>query len=87
MKDSLTFEDLVKQADKGYPEGELLNAFENPGDDQGDTLALVIVRELDSSFSPADTREDQILEAVRALRVVRDEINAVIDSIEELLDD
>ena len=77
--------ELLNLANKGYPDGELVEFYdEETGDimeDEGDTLALFIVRELMSTFQRGVEDEAQISEAIRAMTVANKELESVIKAL------
>jgi hypothetical protein len=72
--------DIIHIANKAYPDGQVLLALEN-GDGSGDSLALFIVREIES-VCEAGASDDRQLEFVeRAMQTAALELLAVRDAI------
>ena len=85
--------DLLNIANRGYPAHSLSEAY-NPEegaepagaeDAVGDTLALFIVRELRDTFDPDATRDDQVREAIRTMRVAKGDVSDVIAVLDVVL--
>ena len=84
--------DLLNIANRGYPDQWLSLLYHNQtgetlddADHQGDSLALLIVRELTETFEPTVARDIQLLEAIRVLGNARDEMEAVVAALEKAL--
>lgn len=81
----MILEELLKFADKGYDSlipfvdeetGELLDY------DCGDSLALFVVRELESTFVPSASQEDQINTAIEYMEKGKDDLERVIAALQ-----
>jgi hypothetical protein len=77
--------DLLNIANRGYPDQWLSLLYHNQtgeilddADQQGDTLALFIVRELTETFEPTNASDIQLLEAIRVLEKARHEMQEVV---------
>jgi len=73
--------ELLNLANKGY-DGGLAEFYEEKTGDVidrvGDTLALFIVSELSSTYETGAEDEAQILNAIHAMTVVKNELDSVI---------
>lgn len=84
----MTLVELLNIANKGYPDGYLAELYDpetgDPvpdADEKGDTLALCILRDLRDTFVPDSTREEQFTEAIRIMKVVRDDVQGVLHAL------
>ena len=78
--------ELLSVAEQGYPDtGAYLDAASKNDycDDYcDDTLALFVVRELRDTFDHNAPVEAQLNEAIRAMRVARDDLDGVIEALQ-----
>lgn len=70
----MTFDEIVKIADKAYPDGI------TPEYMDGDGLAEFIYCELKETYDAGAPEEDQVMEAVRVMQVARRQLEAVEDA-------
>ena len=74
--------ELLSVAEQGYPDtGAYLDAT-SKNDYCDDTLALFVVRELRDTFDHNAPVEAQLNEAIRAMRVARDDLDGVIEALQ-----
>lgn len=81
----LTLIELLKMANRGYPDGFLSEYYDNTGKHRvgdGDTLAKFIVLELRDTFDADTTRDEQIEEAHRVLNNAIRDLEGVIQAIQ-----
>ena len=78
---SMKLSELLSVAGQGYPDtGAYLDAA--TGNDYcDDTLALFVVRELKDTFDHNAPVEAQLNEAIRAMRVARDDLDGVVEAL------
>jgi hypothetical protein len=86
--------DLLNIANSGYPDQTLAEMYDpetgDPvadADEKGDTLALLMLRELKDTFDPEADRDAQLNEAIRAMVVARNDFEGVIDRFEAAMYD
>ena len=73
--------ELLSVAGQGYPDtGAYLDAASG-NDYCDDTLALFVVRELKDTFDHNAPAEAQLNEAIRAMRVARDDLDGVVEAL------
>ncbi len=78
---SMKLSELLSVAGQGYPDtGAYLDAA--TGNDYcDDTLALFVVRELRDTFDHNAPVEAQLNEAIRAMRVAKDDLDGVVEAL------
>ncbi len=79
---------LMQIANEAYPDGFIANYFNSKTGDhtkhhKGDSLAYFIASELDETFNPEATKEEQLNEAIRVMTNARDDLQLVIDHLRE----
>jgi len=78
--------EIIAIADQAYPDGLVQMHFEDPKGEHGDTLAEFIVRELQDVYDAEASSQDQLAEAVQAMRRARDELEGVLAALEREAD-
>lgn len=78
----MKLDDLIKIADEAYPDGMVGLAYENK-ENPGDSLAYFIAVELRETFE-SKTSRGQLERAIQAMETAREELSAVITSLEEV---
>ena len=88
----MTLLELLNIANCGYPDEWLSFLYHKQtgetladADEQGDTLALFIVRELTEVFDPTDAGDVQLCQAIDAMTKARDDLASVVAALEEAL--
>lgn len=76
--------EIIAIADRAYPDGLVQAHFENPDGQHGDTLAEFIALELKDTYDADASSQDQLAEAVRAMRRARDELEGVLAALENI---
>ena len=86
----MTLNQIINIAARGYPMGRqlILSAYkaEKTGDcvrDEGDSLAVFIVRELIGIYFEEASREEQLKGAINAMKAVLYDIEGVIHELEK----
>ncbi len=74
--------EIIAIADRVYPDGLVQAYFEDPEGHHGDTLAKFIAVELREVYDAEAGTEEQLSEAVRAMRRARDELESVVAALE-----
>lgn len=78
---SMKLSELLSVAGQGYPDtGAYLDAASG-NDYCDDTLALFVVRELKDTFDHNAPVEAQLNEAIRAMRVAKDDLDGVVEAL------
>lgn len=77
----MIFDEILAIADAAYPDG-LVGAV-SEGMEVGDTLAEFIFRELQDTYDPEASDEQQLAEAVRVMTTARQELEAVETTLRE----
>ncbi len=83
----VTVLDVLKAANRHYPDGYLENYFDDAGefvDGSGDTLAEFIVRELSQTVPDYDDPEERLSVARGVLVQAKQDLNNAVRGIEEL---
>lgn len=83
---NFSFAEMLNRADEKYQDG-YLSEYYDPAtgerrDGEGDTLAEFIVKELRDTFDPNASRQAQIEEAQRVLRMAIADLELVIGAFE-----
>ncbi len=78
--------EIIAIADRVYPDGLVQAYFEAPEGQHGDTLAKFIAVELREVYDAEAGSEEQLSEAVRAMRRAKDELENVLAALEEKAD-
>jgi len=78
-------ERIIEAANKGYGDDLILQAHQmGPEEKVGDTLAEFIAIELEETFDEECSPQEQVAEALRVMKVARDELESVVDELEKL---
>jgi hypothetical protein len=84
--------DLLNIANRGYPDEWLSFLYHKQtgetladADEQGDTLALFIVRELTEVFDPTNASDVQLYSAIGVMTKARDDLAGVVAALEKAL--
>lgn len=78
---SMKLNELLSVAGQGYPDTWAYLDAASGNDYCDDTLALFVVRELRDTFAPSAPAEAQLNEAIRAMRVARDDLDGVVETL------
>lgn len=78
----MKLQQLINIANDAYPDDMILQYFEKPKGNHGDTLAKFITVELEETFSEESDSDTQIAEAIRAMNTAKREIDNVIRGLE-----
>jgi hypothetical protein len=88
----MTLAELVAIADKGYPDGVILRAFnaeqglsEEKVADIGDTLAVYIAKDLTETFEPDATDMRQLEIAISTLTTAKNEVSGAMSALSNRL--
>lgn len=77
--------DLITAADEAYDmDGLVWQYYDAPEGNHGDTLAKFIAVELNDTYDPGATGQEQLREAIRAMTSARDQLQAVVDALENM---
>jgi len=78
----MTLRELMKIVSSAYPDGLVMDYFDDPSGQHGDGLAQFIAAEVSELYYPHDDSEEQLAVAERALmRAVR-QLQHVVDALE-----
>lgn len=76
----MTLQELLSIANSGYSD-EVLSLPINGETDDGDTLALFVVREISETYDPDADTDDQLREAVRVLERATEDLDRTIQAL------
>ena len=82
---SMKLSELLSVVEQGYPDTGAYLDTASGNDYCDDTLALFVVRELKDTFDHDAPVEVQLNEAIRAMRVARDDLDGVIEALQDKL--
>ena len=83
----MSIKEILDLANSGYPDGFLATMYDDEGKEstdaakQGDTLALLIVRELIETHDAGASNEDQLATARRTLERAAADLQGVIEAL------
>lgn len=80
-------ERIIRAANAGYGDDLVLQAHQRPNEKVGDTLAEFIAIELKETFDEECSSWEQVTEALRSMKVARDELERVVEEIEKLAEE
>jgi hypothetical protein len=81
----ITLLQLIKAADRGYNQDDVIEMYHrHPKGKHGDELARFIARELQETYDPKASPEDQLQEAIRVIHVATNELDDVSRSLYQL---
>ena len=82
--------DLIDHANRFYPDCMIQQNWDyvkgraKPEKRGTDTLAVFVCREIESTFNPEASDEDQLFEAARAIQTAVDELQSVVRGLKDI---